>query len=59
MVKVSTLFFRVDEFDESNVSSHIPDLLDQYTEDQFLQKLLEPLLMDPGEKLVQKVLEKI
>ena len=59
MVKVSTLFFRVDEFDESNVSSHIPDLLDQEITDQFLENLLKPLFFDPGDKLVQKVLEKL
>ena len=58
MVKVSTLFHRVDGFDESDVPSHIPDLLDQDMEDKFLRKLLEPLLFDPGDRLVQTILKK-
>ena len=52
MVKVSTLFIRVDEFDESNEKSQIPDLLDQDKEDHFLEELLRPLVFDPGDKLV-------
>lgn len=59
MVKVSTLFHRVDGFDESNVSTNYPDLLDQDFEDYFLDKLLAPLVFDPGDKLVQSVLRKI
>lgn len=58
MVKISTLFIRVDEFDESKVSSHIPDLLDQDKEDQFLKELLKPLVFDPGDRLVQNILNK-
>ena len=58
MVKVSTLFIRVDEFDESNVSSHIPYLLDQDKEDQFLKELLKPLVFDPDDRLVQNILKK-
>jgi hypothetical protein len=59
MVKISTLFHRVDGFDESNVSTDHPDLLDQDFEDYFLDKLLTPLVFDPGDKLVQSVLRKI
>ena len=58
MVKVSTLFILVDEFDESNEKSQIPDLLDQDKEDHFLEELLRPLVFDPGDKLVQKVMQK-
>ena len=59
MVKVSTLFHRVDGFNDFNQISHTPDILDQDLEDKFLHKLLEPLLFDPGDKLVQTVLNKI
>ena len=59
MVKVSTLFHRVDGFNEIDHTSHIPDILDQDLEDNFLHKVLEPLLFDPGDKLVQTVLNKI
>ena len=59
MVKVSTLFHRVDGFDESKVSANNPDLLDQDFSDYFLDKLLSPLVFDPGDKLVQSVLRKI
>jgi hypothetical protein len=59
MVKVSTLFHRVDGFDELNASSTIPDMLDQDLGDQFLEDMLTPLIYDPGEKLVKTILEKI
>ena len=59
MVKVSTLFHRVDGFDELNASSTIPDKLDQDLGDQFLEDMLKPLIYDPGEKLVKTILEKI
>ena len=59
MVKVSTLFHRVDGFDELNIPNQNPDLLDQDFEDKFLKKLLKPLVFDPGDKLVQSVLRKI
>ena len=59
MVKVSTLFIRVDEFDESNEKSQIPDLLDQDKEDHFLEELLRPLVFDPGDKLVQRILSEL
>ena len=59
MVKVSTLFHRVDGFNEFDQSSNIPVILDQNIEDNFLHKLLEPLLYDPGDKLVQTILNKI
>ena len=58
MVKVSTLFHRVDGFDESDLSTKTPSLLDQDFADNFLDKLLEPLVFDPGDELVQKVLQK-
>ena len=59
MVKVSTLFHRVDGFDVINQTSHIPDILDQDLEDNFLHKVLGPLLYDPGDKLIQTILNKI
>jgi hypothetical protein len=59
MVKVSTLFHRVDGFDELNASSTIPDKLDQDLGDQFLEDMLTPLIYDPGEELVKTILEKI
>ena len=59
MVKVSTLFHRVDGFDELNASSTIPDKLDQDLGDQFLEDILTPLIFDPGEELVKTILEKI
>ena len=59
MVKVSTLFHRVDGFDELNASSTVPDILDQDLGDQFLEDMLTPLIYDPGEKLVKTILEKI
>ena len=59
MVKVSTLFHRVDGFNKIDDTSNIPDILDQDLEDNFLHKVLEPLLFDPGDKLVQTVLNKI
>lgn len=58
MVKVSTLIHWVDGFDESDLSTENPSLLDQDFADNFLDKLLEPLVFDPGEELVLKVLQK-
>ena len=59
MVKVSTLFHRVDGFDESELSNKTRELPDQGIEDIFIERLLEPLLFDPGDELVQRVLQKI
>jgi len=59
MVKVSTLFHRVDGFDELNASSTNPEMLDQDRGDQFLHNLLNPLIYDPGDKLVNTILRKI
>jgi len=59
MVKVSTLFHRVDGFDDQNASATIPDMLDQDLGDQFLEELLNPLIHDPGEELVKTILKKI
>lgn len=58
MVKVSTLFHRVDGFDVQNTSFACPDMLDTDLGDQFLEELLAPIAFDPGEDLVQAVLEK-
>jgi hypothetical protein len=57
MVKISTLFHRVDGFDESDSSSKNPESLDQDLGDQFLENLLNPLVFDPGDKLVQNILK--
>ena len=59
MVKVSTLIYRVDGFNETYTLSAIPGLLNQDTGDHLLNKLLGPLIFDPGEKLVKTILEKI
>ena len=59
MVKVSTLFHRVDGFDDNELSDRSPVLLDQNKEDTYLNNLLKPLVFDPGDALVQKVLNKI
>ena len=59
MVKVSTLLYRVDSFNEQNTLSAIPDILYQGLGDQLLNELLGPLILDPGEKLVKTILEKI
>ena len=57
MVKVSTLFHRVDGFEESDESPAFPVLLDYENEDKFLKDLLEPLRFNPGENLVQTILK--
>ncbi|MFH0755853.1 MAG: hypothetical protein V2B15_01025 [Bacteroidota bacterium] len=59
MVKISTLFHRVDGFDKKNLSDHIRELPDQDIETEFLSRLLEPLLFDPGDELVQRLLRNI
>ena len=59
MVKVSTLFYRVDGFNGVNLISTIPDILNQDKGDQFLENLLGPLVIDPGEELVKAIFEKI
>jgi len=59
MVKVSTLFYRVDGFDVQDVQTTIPDKLDLDLGDQFLNDLLKPFELDPGEKMVKAILEKI
>ncbi len=59
MVKVSTLFHRVDGFEKKALSKNIRELPDQDIETQFLNKLLEPLLFDPGDELVQRTLRNI
>lgn len=59
MVKVSTLFHRVDGFDESGNLLQVSDTLDQILGDHFLQDLLGPLEVDPGDKLVNAILKQI
>jgi hypothetical protein len=59
MVKVSTLLHRVDGFSENQLSSKSRKQPDQNIEDIFLRNLLEPLLFDPGDELVQRLLQKI
>jgi hypothetical protein len=60
MVKISTLFHRVDGFDEYDVPLDAPpEILDLEFEELFLRKLLKPLVYDPGERLVQEILQKI
>lgn len=59
MVKVSTLFYRVDGFDKTNSSKNTRDLSDQSLDDQFLKDLLEPMLVDPGDEIVQRILHNV
>lgn len=59
MVKVSTLFHRVDGFDESGTSFNGTGTMDQVLGDNFLEELLGPLEFDPGKKLVNAILEQI
>jgi hypothetical protein len=59
MAKVSTLFHRVDGFNEKNRSDKTREHPDQEIEPQFLKQLLEPLLFDPGEEIVQRILQRI
>jgi len=59
MVKISTLFYRVDGFGDLDASSTNPEILDLAFTDQYLNKLLTPLSYDPGDELVKTILEKI
>ena len=59
MVKVSTLFHRVDGFDESGTCISSPNPMDQDLGDNFLEELLGPMLVDPGDKLVNTILEQL
>jgi hypothetical protein len=59
MVKVSTLIHRVDGFDEKAASDETREPSDQNIDTQFLADLLEPLMFDPGEKIVQKILHNV
>ena len=59
MVKNSTLFHRVDGFDETNTSDETRELSDQLFDNQFLKELLEPLMYDPGDELVQRILHNV
>ena len=57
MAKVSTLFHRVDGFEHTEQPVPARKLPDEDIETRFLNQLLEPLLYDPGEELVQKLLK--
>ena len=59
MVKISTLFHRVDGFNESESKIEEPFEVDIEFVDSFLNHLLEPLIFDPGDELVEALLEKI
>lgn len=59
MTKVSTLIYRVDGFNDQYTLSTIPDILNQDLGDQFLEDILGPLILDPGEGLVKTIFEKI
>jgi len=59
MVKISTLFYRVDGFGDLDTSSTNPEILDLAHCDQYLDRLLTPLSFDPGDELVKTILEKI
>jgi len=59
MVKISTLFHRVDGFEEETDNSMLRELPQPDIENHILTEILEPLLVDPGEDLVQKILHKV
>jgi hypothetical protein len=59
MVKVSTLFHRVDGFDETHVNHISRELPDPDIASQLLSSILEPLLYDPGEELVRRTLQNV
>jgi len=60
MVKVSTLFHRVDGFDEKDETLDAPpEIQDLKIDDDYLNNLLQPLVYDPGDRLVQEILQKI
>jgi len=59
MVKISTLFHRVDGFENTEDADPPRVLPDEDIETRFLNRLLEPLLFDPGDELVQKVLKQM
>jgi hypothetical protein len=58
MVKVSTLIHRVDGFNDYE-SFNTRELPEQQIETRFLNELLEPLQFDPGDDLVQRLLQKL
>jgi hypothetical protein len=59
MVKVSTLFHRVDGFKKKDESTPTRELPVQNREIQILKQILEPVLFDPGDELVQRTLRRI
>ena len=59
MVKVSTLYHRVDDFNNNNQSIDLPVFLDQEEADTYLNNLLKPLVFDPDDEIVQKVLKHV
>jgi len=59
MVNNSTLFHWVDGFNESEITIKDPLLLDIDSLDSFLTRLLEPLIFDPGDEVVETLLQKI
>ncbi|HER08597.1 MAG TPA: hypothetical protein ENO20_06765 [Bacteroides sp.] len=59
MTQISTLFHRVDGFNESEIKIKYPIVLDIEFVDSFLSHLLEPLIFDPGDELVEKLMRKI
>ena len=59
MAKVSTLLHRVDGFDENTDKTSPPKLPEPNIETQYSTAFLEPLLFDPGEEIVQRLLLKV
>ena len=59
MVKISTLFHRVDGFEEQPENPTLRELPQLNIESHILTEILEPLLIDPGEYLVQQVLRRV
>jgi len=57
MVKVSTLFHRVDGFDENTSTSVDPGFLDLELEEQWIKQILDPLETDPEERIIQNILK--
>ena len=55
MNKRSTLYYWINDFDHPAKNDYTPVVISD-DDDHFLSQLLDPLMVDPGEKLVKKVL---
>jgi hypothetical protein len=58
MNKHSTLLYWINDFDLHSKNEYNPVIITD-DDDTFLSHLLNPLIIDPGEKLVKKVMSKL